>query len=85
MRDTIETARANGVPVDAWQLDELWPSLSDGVNPERDSIGREYIRGVIEGISRGRDGVLMPGYVYVAKFNKPPPSALRATRPPSTW
>jgi hypothetical protein len=70
MRDAIEAARANGVPVDSWQLDELWPSLSDGQNPERDAIGREYIRGVIEGISRGRDGVLLPGYVYVAKFNK---------------
>ena len=70
MRDRIESAKAAGVPIDAWQLDELWPSFTDNDNPPRDQIGREYIRGVVDGISQGRDGKLMQGYLYVAKFNK---------------
>lgn len=70
MRDRIEAAKANGVQIDSWQLDELWPSLTDNDDPLRDQIGREYIRGAIEGISRGRNDELMQGYVYVAKFNR---------------
>jgi hypothetical protein len=70
MRDRIEAAKAQGVQIDSWQLDELWPSLGDNDDPTRDQIGREYIRGAIEGISRGRNDELMQGYVYVAKFNK---------------
>lgn len=70
MRDRIEAAQAAGVKIDSWQLDELWPSLTDNDNPLRDQIGREYIRGAVEGLSQGRNGELMKGYVYVAKFNR---------------
>jgi hypothetical protein len=49
-RDTIRHARADGVTVDSWQLDELGTQLAGAQGRQH----REFVRGVLQGISFGR-------------------------------
>ena len=49
-RDTIRHARRDGVVVDSWQLDELGTQLAEGQGRQH----REFIRGVLQGMSFGR-------------------------------
>ena len=49
-RDTIRHARADGITVDTWQLDELGTQLAGPQGRQH----REFVRGVLQGISFGR-------------------------------
>ena len=49
-RDTIRHARADGITVDTWQLDELGTQLAGAQGRQH----REFVRGVLQGISFGR-------------------------------
>jgi hypothetical protein len=49
-RDTIRHARAEGVRVDSWQLDELGTQLAGPQGRQH----REFVRGVLQGMSFGR-------------------------------
>jgi len=49
-RDTIRHARADGITVEAWQLDELGTQLAGPQGRQH----REFVRGVLQGISFGR-------------------------------
>jgi hypothetical protein len=49
-RDTIRHARADGVVVDSWQLDELGTQLAGAQGRQH----REFVRGVLQGMTFGR-------------------------------
>jgi hypothetical protein len=49
-RDTIRHARADGITVESWQLDELGTQLAGSQGRQH----REFVRGVLQGISFGR-------------------------------
>jgi len=49
-RDTIRHARADGVTIETWQLDELGTQLAGPQGRQH----REFVRGVLQGISFGR-------------------------------
>ena len=49
-RDTIRHARADGITVETWQLDELGTQLAGSQGRQH----REFVRGVLQGISFGR-------------------------------
>jgi hypothetical protein len=49
-RDTIRHARADGITVETWQLDELGTQLAGAQGRQH----REFVRGVLQGISFGR-------------------------------
>jgi hypothetical protein len=49
-RDTIRHARAEGVVVDSWQLDELGTQLAESQGRQH----REFVRGVLQGMTFGR-------------------------------
>jgi hypothetical protein len=49
-RDTIRHARAAGIAVESWQLDELGTQLAGAQGRQH----REFVRGVLQGISFGR-------------------------------
>jgi hypothetical protein len=49
-RDTIRHARADGVTVDSWQLDELGTQLAGPQGRQH----REFVRGVLQGMTFGR-------------------------------
>ena len=49
-RDTIRHARADGITVETWQLDELGTQLAGTQGRQH----REFVRGVLQGISFGR-------------------------------
>lgn len=49
-RDTIRHARADGIVVDSWQLDELGTQLAGPQGRQH----REFVRGVLQGITFGR-------------------------------
>ena len=49
-RDTIRHARAAGITVESWQLDELGTQLAGAQGRQH----REFVRGVLQGISFGR-------------------------------
>ena len=67
-RDKIREAQGQGIPVETWQLDEVWPSASKSrTGPP--AVSREYIRGAIEGLAEGRAAMhdqYLPGLVHVA-------------------
>jgi hypothetical protein len=49
-RDTIRHARADGITVDSWQLDELGTQLAGSQGRQH----REFVRGVLQGLTFGR-------------------------------
>jgi hypothetical protein len=49
-RDTIRHARADGITVDSWQLDELGSQLAGPEGRQH----REFVRGVMQGMTFGR-------------------------------
>lgn len=49
-RDTIRHARADGITVDSWQLDELGTQLAGPEGRQH----REFVRGVMQGMTFGR-------------------------------
>lgn len=49
-RDTIRHARADGIVVDSWQLDELGTQLAGAQGRQH----REFVRGVLQGMTFGR-------------------------------
>jgi hypothetical protein len=49
-RDTIRHARADGITVDSWQLDELGTQLAGPQGRQH----REFVRGVLQGMTFGR-------------------------------
>jgi hypothetical protein len=49
-RDTIRHARTDGITVETWQLDELGTELAGSQGRQH----REFVRGVLQGISFGR-------------------------------
>ena len=49
-RDTIRHARAAGIVVDSWQLDELGTQLAGAQGRQH----REFVRGVLQGMTFGR-------------------------------
>ena len=49
-RDTIRHARADGITVDSWQLDELGTQLAGSQGRQH----REFVRGVLQGMTFGR-------------------------------
>jgi hypothetical protein len=49
-RDTIRHARADGIAVDSWQLDELGTQLAGSQGRQH----REFVRGVLQGLTFGR-------------------------------
>jgi hypothetical protein len=49
-RDTIRHARADGITVDTWQLDELGTQLAGAQGRQH----REFVRGVLQGMTFGR-------------------------------
>ena len=49
-RDTIRHARADGITVDSWQLDELGTQLAGTQGRQH----REFVRGVLQGMTFGR-------------------------------
>ncbi|MGE5691153.1 MAG: hypothetical protein ACM33B_11430 [Pseudomonadota bacterium] len=66
-RDDLRAARASGVPVSAWQFDEI---LGECGRPGAGNPHREFVGGVLRGLAEGRPELgesHEPGFVWAAR------------------
>lgn len=76
MRDRIRAAVKAGVPVDSWQLDEIFPTASKLT--DRGEVTRRYQAGIVHGLAHGRPRLgdrKMKGLIFIAspgRFSKLP-------------
>ncbi len=72
-RDEIKDKQAKGMQIDSWQFDEIWPSASvedGGKSGVTGAMKREYLRGFVEGLCKGREGdAKMKGIVHIAHMS----------------
>jgi hypothetical protein len=75
-RDEMARAQKNGTKVDSWMMDEVWGSASkDGA---ASASLRAFEKGVLEGLSQGRNGPVVRGDVYIANL----PALVKARQTP---
>ena len=76
IRDRIRAAKREGVRIDAWQFDEIWPSATK--QEPQSAAARMYLAGIVHGIAYGRPQLgdkRLRGMIFIsnpARFAKVP-------------